>query len=110
MQLFYLIAGMALVTFLIRYTMFALGERAKFPDLLVRALRYVPPTVLTAITVPAVLMPGGDKLELSYTNAYLIGAIVACAVGWFSQNLLLTIVVGMLTFLGWQWVLAVGLI
>lgn len=110
MQLFYLIGGMALVTFLIRYTMFALGERVRFPDLLIRALRYVPPTVLTAITVPAVLMPGGDKIELSYTNAYLIGALAACGIGWFSQNLLLTIVTGMLTFLGWQWVLAAGLI
>ena len=109
MQPIYLIGGMALVTFLIRYSMFALGERIKFPDLLVRALRYVPPTVLTAITVPAVLMPTGDKIELSYTNAYLIGALVASIIGWFSQSLLLTIVTGMIAFWGWQWVLAVWL-
>jgi hypothetical protein len=35
---------------------------------------------------------------------------VACGVGWFSQNLLLTIVSGMLAFLGWQWLLTAGLI
>lgn len=110
MQLFYLITAMALVTFFIRYLMFALGERIKFPELLVQALRYVPPTVLTAITVPAVLMPTGDKIEMSYSNPYLLGALVACTVGWFSQNLLLTIVSGMLAFLGWQWLLAAGLI
>jgi len=110
MRMFYLIGGMALVTFLIRYTMFALGERVKFPDLLIRALHYVPPAVLTAITVPAVLMPGGDKLKLSYTNPYLLGAVVACGVGWFSRSLLLTIAVGMVAFLGWQWILTLELI
>jgi branched-subunit amino acid transport protein len=104
---FYLIGGMALVTFLIRYSLFAVSGRIKFPDYLVRALRYVPPTVLIAITVPAVLIPGGDEIMLNYTNPYLIGALVACGVGWFSQNLLLTIVTGMGAFLGWQWLLAV---
>jgi len=98
----YLIIGMALVTILIRYPMFALAGQVEFPPILARALRYVPPAVLTAIIVPAVLMPHGTNIELSYTNAYLIGALVAAGVGWFSQNLLLTIVVGMAAFFGWQ--------
>ena len=106
MSEFYLIAGMMMVTFSIRYTMFAVAGRVEFPDYLTRALRYVPPTVLTAITVPAILIPTGDQIAFSPSNAYLIGALVACIVGWFSKNLLLTIVVGMLTFLGWQWLLA----
>ncbi len=101
----YLIAGMALVTFAIRYSMFAVAGRVEFPTRLVNALRYVPPTVLTAIIVPAVLMPNGDGVQASYTNPYLMGALVAFGVGWSSKNLLLTIVVGMLAFWGWQWVL-----
>ncbi len=98
----YLILGMAVVTFLIRYPMFALAGRVEFPKVLARALRYVPPAVLTAIIVPAVLMPKGTTLNLSYTNAYLVGALVAVAVGWFKRNLLLTIVAGMTAFFGWQ--------
>ena len=98
----YLIAGMAFVTFLIRYSLFAMAGRVKFPDRLIRALRYVPPTVLAAITAPAVLRPAGAGLEVSYTNPYLIGAIVAFGVGWFSRNLLLTIVIGMSAFFAWQ--------
>jgi branched-subunit amino acid transport protein len=101
----YLIAGMALVTFAIRYAMFAVAGRLEFPDRLVNALRYVPPAVLTAITVPAVLMPTGDTINLSFSNAYLVGGLVACGVGWFSKNLLLTILLGMLAFWGWQWLL-----
>ncbi|MCB0209398.1 MAG: AzlD domain-containing protein [Anaerolineae bacterium] len=99
----YLIAGMAVVTFVIRYSMFAVAGRFEFPDGLNNALRYVPPTVLTAIIVPAVLMPNGEAIDVSWTNAYLVGAIVAAVIGWTSENLLLTIVVGMGVFFGWQW-------
>lgn len=99
----YLILGMAIVTFAIRYVMFAVAGQLEFPAYLRRALRYVPPAVLTAIIVPAVLIPTGETVRLSYTNPYLIGAVVAGIVGWFSQNLLLTIVVGMVAFWGWQW-------
>lgn len=102
----FLIGGMALCTFAIRYTMFGISERLEFPKQLVRALRYVPPAILAAIVVPDVLIPTGSSIELGYTNARLVGAVVAFSVGWFSQNLLLTIVLGMLAFLGWQWVLS----
>lgn len=101
----FLIAGMALVTFGIRYSMFALAGRFEFPAQVVRALQYVPPTVLTAIIVPAVLIPTGQTVDFSYTNAYLVGALVAFGVGWFGKNLLLTILLGMLAFWGWQWLL-----
>ena len=102
----YLIAGMVLVTFGIRYSMFVVAGRIEFPTQLVNALRYVPPVVLTAIIVPAVLIPDGDGIQFSFTNPYLVGAIVAFGVGWLSKNLLLTIVVGMLAFWGWQWIIA----
>lgn len=101
----YLIAGMVLVTFSIRYSMLVVAGRVKFPAWLVSALSYVPPAVLTALIVPAVLIPGGDGIVLSYRNAYLIGALVAAGVSWFSRNLLLTILLGMLAFWGWQWFL-----
>ncbi len=101
----YLIAGMALVTFGIRYSMFAVAGRTEFPAGLMGALKYVPPAVLTAIIVPAVLIPDGGPVDVSLSNAYLVGALVAAGVGWFSKNLLLTIVVGMLAFWLWQWFL-----
>ncbi|MCB0175546.1 MAG: AzlD domain-containing protein [Anaerolineae bacterium] len=99
----YLIAGMAVVTFVIRYSMFVVAGRFEFPARLNEALGYVPPAVLTAIIVPAVLMPNGESIDLSWTNAYLVGAVVAAVISWTSKNLLLTIVVGMAVFFGWQW-------
>jgi branched-subunit amino acid transport protein len=105
MNEFYLIAGMALVTFIIRYSMIAVAGRAEFPTWLNNALRYVPPAVLTAIITPAVLMPDGPDIKLNLANPYLVGAVIAFGVGWFTKNILLTIIVGMAAFLSWQWFL-----
>ena len=97
-----LIFGMMLVTFLVRYLTLAFSDRITLAPSFLQLLKYVPPTVLTAIVVPAVLMPQ-DTLWLSYTNARLIGAITAIIVGFWQKNLLLTIVVSMASFLIWQW-------
>lgn len=104
----YMVAGMALVTFGIRYIMFPLSGRFKFPELFEQSLKYVPPVVLTAIIVPSVLMPTGKTIDFSLDNPYLIGALAACAMGGLFKNLLLTIVVSMMVFMGFQWVFAMG--
>ncbi len=109
MNEFLLITGMALVTFGIRYVMFALSGRMYLSDPVLTALKYVPPVVLTAIVVPEVLMIDGT-LNVTHNNARLIGAIAAFTVGWFSKNLLLTIVLGMFTFLGCQWLLGIAIV
>lgn len=96
-----MIAGMAIATFTIRYSMFAASSRITLSPAVLNALRYVPPVVLTAIVVPEVLMMDGS-LHISVMNARLVGAIAATIVGAFTQNLLLTIIVGMAAFLGWQ--------
>ena len=100
----FMIAGMAVVTFGIRYIMFPISGRVQFHPMFERSLGYVPPAVLSAIIVPSILMPTGE-VNLNLTNPYLIGAAAACIVGWFYKNLLLTIVVSMFIFLGAQWIL-----
>lgn len=104
----FMVAGMALVTFGIRYLLFPISGRVTFPALFERGLRYVPPVVLTAIIVPSVLMPNGEVLNLKLDNPYLIGAAAACIIGGVFKNLLLTIVLSMAVFLGAQWVFAMG--
>lgn len=98
-----LIAGMAALTFTLRYGVLGMSGQISLSPRLTSLLRYVPPAVLTAIVVPAVLIPAGEDLMLTHTNARLVGAVVAILVSYWTKNLLLTIVMGMLTFLGWQW-------
>jgi branched-subunit amino acid transport protein len=97
----WLIAGMVVVTYAVRWPVMALVGRIDLPEGVLRALKYVPPAVLTAIVVPGVLMPAGT-VDLSWQNAYLIGGIAAAVVAWRSRSLLATILLGMAVFLGWR--------
>lgn len=103
METFLLVSGMMAVTFSIRYILLPLSGRIHFSDNIKRALGYVPPAVLTAIIAPAALIPDGRTLDISWTNPYLAGAVVTALIGWFSKNLLITIVGGMAAFALWQW-------
>jgi len=96
-----LIAGMVAVTFAARYLPLVMAGRLRLPRVVETALRYVPVAVLTAITVPAVLMPKGT-LEVQVGNPYLFGSLAAILVAWLTKRLLPTIVGGMAVFLFWK--------
>lgn len=102
-----LIAGMALVTFAVRYPVLALVGRMQLPDRVLRALRYVPVAVLTAIIIPTMFAPDAGAVDISVNNAYLIAGILSIAVAWYRKNLLMTIVIGMAVFLAWRAVFGV---
>ena len=102
MNEFVLIAGMALVTFATRYLVLAVVSRIPLPEPVFQALKFVPPAVLTAIIVPAVLLPEGS-LSLQLSNTALYAGLIAALISWRSGNLLLTIVGGMLAFWGWRY-------
>jgi branched-subunit amino acid transport protein len=93
-----LVGGMAVVTFAIRYSLIGLSGRIKLPPVVVSALRFVPPAVLTAIVVPAVLFPAGN-LSVSLTNARLVGAMATVLFAFWKKNLLFTIGAGMCFFM-----------
>ncbi|WP_085902435.1 AzlD domain-containing protein [Kiloniella majae] len=100
-----MIAGMAIVTFGIRYVLLASAGHFTFPGWAKIALDFVPPAVLTAIIVPAVLMPGGNDIEFNLQNASLLAACVAVVVGLIRKDLLTTIVIGMIAFGLFKWLL-----
>jgi branched-subunit amino acid transport protein len=94
-----LIAGMTLVTFGIRYPILALLGKLALPDAVFRALRYVPPAVLAAIILPEMIYPG-DGMSIQWNNPFLLAGIFTCFVAWRSNNILVTIVCGMLMLWG----------
>lgn len=97
----FLIVGMMLATFSVRYIMFGASSYIKLSPALLNALRYVPPVVLSAIVVPEVLLSNGE-LSVGFMNARLVAAIAAILISYFTRNLLLTITVGMAVFFVWQ--------
>lgn len=98
---FLLILGMMLVTFGVRYPVLAILGKLSLPPAVLRALRFVPPAVLTAIIIPAMVMPDGT-LDLSLSNAYFVAGVVAIAIAAYTKQLLPTIGIGMLFFLFWR--------
>jgi branched-subunit amino acid transport protein len=92
-----LIAGMMAVTFGIRYVLFALADRIRMAPWIEASLKFIPPAVLTAITLPAVLLPKGEW-HLSFSNPYLVAALVTTAAGIRTRNLLATIAIGLAAF------------
>jgi len=100
MGLWIIILGMGAITFGTRLSSILLIERGELPPLLRQSLRFVPPAVLSAIFVPAMLQPNGT-LDLSLGNARLLAGLLAIGVARYSRNVILTIVVGM----GALWIL-----
>jgi branched-subunit amino acid transport protein len=102
MNVWLLLIGMGIVTYAIRLSLIVLIGRVDVPPLIQRALRFVPPAVLSAIIFPELLRPGGTP-DLSPGNVRLLAGVLAAGVAWRTKNVLLTIAVGMVAL----WVLQV---
>jgi branched-subunit amino acid transport protein len=94
MMTWLIMACMGIVTYLIRLSIIAAIGRINVPPLVQRALRFVPPAVLSAIIFPELLRPGG-ALDLSPGNLRLLAGVLAAIVAWRTKNVLLTIAAGM---------------
>lgn len=93
-EVFSIIIGMALVTYLTRFGALALFRFTGVPTWLNRWLKYVPVSILTALIVPSLLLPKG-YLDLSLNNHYLIAGLVAAVVAYKSRNIIATLGLGM---------------
>ena len=95
MNLWLVIAGMAVATFGQRASFLLLPAHIQLPALLRRALRYVPAAVLTAIWAPELLLQKG-VLALAPGNERLLAGAVAIAVAWRFRATFVTIVAGLM--------------
>lgn len=94
---FLIIVGMFVVTFGVRFVLFARAHKVVMPVFVERALKFVPVAVLTAIIIPMIFMVD-NQMNVSFSNPWLIGALAAFGVGIWRQHQLLTIFVGVLVF------------
>jgi branched-subunit amino acid transport protein len=93
-----------LLTFGIRFSFIYLFGKFHIPETMRRALHYVPPAVLSAIVFPELLLPNGT-LDVSWTNYRLLAGLIAMLVAWWTKNILVTILVGMLALFVLQFLL-----
>ena len=98
-----LILWMMLVTIVTRYPVLVLLGKLQLPAPFRKALEFVPVAVLTAICAPVIFMPE-QSLLLDWHSPHLVAGLIATAVAWRYQRLLLTLFAGMLVFFIWKFI------
>ena len=93
-----------LVTFGIRFSFIYLFGKFHISETIRRALHYIPPAVLSALVFPELFLQNG-VIDLSVGNIRLLAGLVAVMVAWYSRNTLLTILIGMLAIIFFQWLI-----
>lgn len=104
MELWLMLIAIGLITYGTRLSFILVFRRISLPTLGQQILRYVPPTVLSAIIFTELLVREG-AVDLSLSNARLPAGLLAALVSWWTHNILLTIAAGMATLLLIQWIL-----
>ena len=90
-----IIAGV--VTFLTRFLLINLIKKNSLSENTKIVLSYVPSAVFPAIIFPAIFLSSNGTFILDH-NAKIIGAIAAVVVGYFSRNVVTTIILGLLIY------------
>ena len=90
-----IVAG--ILTYFTRMTMVALVSRDMLGDKIKAVLAYVPSAVFPAIIFPAIFINDfGIFIEMN--DPKIFGAIVAIVVGYFSKNVIATILSGLISY------------
>ena len=90
-----IIAGV--LTYFTRMTMITLVDRDTLGDKIKAVLEYVPSAVFPAIIFPAIFINDiGSFVDMN--DPKIFGAIVAIIVGYFSKNIIATILTGLLSY------------
>jgi len=90
-----IIAG--ILTYFMRMTMIALVDRDLLGDKIKAVLEYVPSAVFPAIIFPAIFI-NDYGLFVEINDPKIFAAIVAVIVGYFSKNILATILSGLISY------------
>lgn len=98
------IIGAGVVTYLLRVS-FLLGIDyfQGFPPAIERVLPFFPIAILSALIAPNLLVVDGT-LTVGTNNPHLIAGIAGLLAAWYTDNMLATVSVGMLTLWGLLWI------
>ncbi|MBW2622491.1 MAG: AzlD domain-containing protein [Deltaproteobacteria bacterium] len=92
-DIFLTMIGMGLVTYLPRLLPILLLASRSLPRLVENWLNYVPVAVMAALVGPALLVPD-SKLDISFTNLFLLAALPTFAVAIKFRSLSGSVLVG----------------
>lgn len=97
-EIFFIIMGMAAVTFFTRFASVALFQQTGVPAWFERWMKHVPTGILTALIMPTLLLPKG-YVDVSLQNHYLVAGIVSALAAYLFRNVIITMSLGLITML-----------
>ena len=97
-----LIFGMFILTFFPRYIALGLAGMVKIPEFIESSLKFVPIAVFTSIITQSSLIREGD-LSINFSNYYLSASLVSFAVSKMTNQLLVVVASGMVSFYMFKW-------
>ncbi|MDA5095453.1 AzlD domain-containing protein [Aliiroseovarius sp. KMU-50] len=93
-----IIFGLAVGSFLIRFSFLGIIGDRPMPEWVLRHLRYTPVAVLPGLVAPLVFWP--EATDGMTDPARLAAALVTLSVGYFGKNVLMAILCGAVTLYG----------
>jgi branched-subunit amino acid transport protein len=93
------IGGLAVGTFLIRYSFIGLLAGKKLPPRFERAMQLAVPAIFAALVVPLVLLVGG-AMDWGMRWPHAVAAVATGLYAWWRGGMLLPLLVGMITLHG----------
>jgi branched-subunit amino acid transport protein len=104
-EIFLIILGMALVTFIPRLMPPLMLSSRSLPPRVIEWLRFIPVSVLSAMLLPSLIMKQ-EGICLLWKNPFLVAAVPTFFIAWKTRGLLGAVIAGMavvalLRVLGW---------
>ena len=106
-QSWIVVLGLAVGTFLIRYSFIGLFANRDMPRWLDRALKLMVPAIFAAIVFGGVVMVGGQVAGLIHWPRYAAAAIALVAAIASRGSMLITVALGMAALHGLPWLVSV---
>lgn len=95
MNVWLIMIAAGLLTYFIRLSFILTYNHLSFPGWLQRALRLVPPAVLSAIIFPEILFKDGN-FAITLSNEKIYAGLASVLVAWKFRSVVLTVITGMI--------------
>lgn len=96
-EIWLVIAGLTVVTILMRSSFLMLGDYFPLPERLQQGLRYAPVCALVALVTPELFLTQG-VFDLSITNPKLAAGLAAAVITLTTRSMIAAMAIGMLVF------------
>ena len=88
-----IIIGAGVATYCTRFPLMLLSNKNEISPELTKLMSFIAPAVLTSLIVPVIFIRNGG-IDISFSNTYIIAAIITAIAAYISKNMLVSVITG----------------